>query len=83
MDVTLNKMIGMKWIFNLTLSDVFNTKQFGYYINTATYTQEMSRRRETRFLRFTVTYLFGKFDTSIFKKMGKKGSQDSGQGGEF
>jgi hypothetical protein len=37
-------------------------------------------------LRFTITYLFGKFDTSIFKKMGKKGGQGGGQesgGGEF
>lgn len=86
MDVSLNKMISMKWIFNLTLSDVFNTKQFGNYISTETYYQEMSRRRETRFLRFTITYLFGKFDTSIFKRMGKKGSGGGGQdmqGGEF
>lgn len=86
MDVSLNKMINMKWIFNVTLSDVFNTKQFGYYITTDTYTQEMSRRRETRFLRFTVTYLFGKFDTSLFKKMGKKGNNPGGGqegGGEF
>lgn len=86
MDMSLNKMISTKWIFNLTLSDVFNTKQYGYYITTDTYYQETSRRRETRFLKFTVTYLFGKFDTSIFKKMGKKGNQGGGQesgGGEF
>lgn len=86
MDVSLNKMINMKWIFNVTLSDVFNTKQFGYLITTDTYTQEMSRRRETRFLRFTITYLFGKFDTSLFKKMGKKGGNPGGGqegGGEF
>ncbi len=86
MDVSLNKMVNMKWIFNLTLSDVFNSKQFGYYITTDQYYQEMSRRRETRFLRFTITYLFGKFDTSIFKRMGKKGGGSMGQdmqGGEF
>jgi hypothetical protein len=86
MDVSLNKMINMKWIFNVTLSDVFNTKQFGYLVTTDTYIQEMSRRRETRFLRFTITYLFGKFDTSLFKKMGKKGGNPGGGqegGGEF
>lgn len=86
MDASINKMIGMKWIFNLTLSDVFNSKQFGYYVTTNTYYQEMSRRRETRFLRFTITYLFGKFDTSLFRKMGKKGGtggQDMQGGGEF
>jgi iron complex outermembrane receptor protein len=85
MDVSLNKMVNMKWIFNLTLSDVFNTKQYGYYITTDTYYQDASRRRETRYLRFNITYLFGKFDTSIFKRMGKKGGSDSnmqGSGGE-
>ena len=85
MDVSLNKMIKMKWILNLTVSDVFNTKQFGYYITTNNYYQDMSRRRETRYVRFTLTYLFGKFDTSIFKRMGKKGgggSEMQGQGGE-
>jgi len=85
MDISLNKMIGTKWIFNAMLSDVFNTKQYGYYISMPNYYQEVSRRRETRFVRFTITYLFGKFDTSIFKKMGKKGGgsdQSQGQGGD-
>lgn len=86
MDVSLNKMINMKWIFNLTLSDAFNTKQYGYYISTDTYYQDATRRRESRFIRFTITYLFGKFDTSIFKKMGKKGggggTDMGGQGGD-
>jgi hypothetical protein len=85
MDVSLNKMIGVKWIFNVMLSDAFNTKQYGYYISTPSYYQDVSRRRETRFVRFTITYLFGKFDTSIFKKMGKKGGGGNdmqGGGGE-
>lgn len=79
MDVSLNKMVNMKWIFNLTLSDAFNTKAYGYYITTDTYYQDASRRRESRYLRFNITYLFGKFDTSIFKRMGKKG----GGGGDM
>lgn len=68
MDVSLNKMIGTKWNFNLTLSDAFNTKRMG--MNTASdyYIQEISRRREARFLRFTVSYMFGKLDASIFKR---------------
>jgi hypothetical protein len=83
MDVSLNKMLNMKWIFNLTVSDVFNSKQFGYYIETDTYNQEFSRRRETRFIRFSITYLFGKFDTSIMKRFGSKkgGSNNGNQGG--
>lgn len=84
-DFSLNKMVNMKWIFNFTISDIMNTKQYGYYIKTDTYYQDASRRRESRFLKFTITYLFGKFDTSIFKRMGKKGGGGSdmqGGGGE-
>lgn len=82
MDISLNKMINTKWIFNLTLSDVLNTKRMGTSLETDFYTQDLSRRRETRYLKFSVTYLFGKFDSSIFKMRGKKGapSQDQGDG---
>jgi hypothetical protein len=72
----------MQWIFNLTLSDVFNSKQFGYYISTDSFNQDMSRRRETRYLRFSVTYLFGKFDTSLFKKMGRSKGGGTNMGTE-
>lgn len=83
MDISLNKMIGTKWIFNATLSDVFNTRRMGTYYETPYYTQELSRRRESRYVRFTVTYLFGKMDASIFKRAkqmkgagGQEGNQD-------
>jgi iron complex outermembrane receptor protein len=82
MDISLNKMISTKWVFNLTLSDVFNTKRMGTSLATNYYTQDLSRRRETRYLKFSVTYLFGKFDSSIFKMRGKKSTgQDQGQEG--
>jgi hypothetical protein len=88
MDISLNKMISTKWVFNLVLSDVFNTKRMGTSLATPYYTQDLSRRRETRYLKFSVTYLFGKFDSSIFKMRGKKGTtpdqgQDGGMGGGF
>lgn len=78
MDVSLNKMIGTKWNFNLTLSDAFNTKRMG--MNTASdyYIQEISRRREARYLKFTVSYMFGKLDASIFKR--RKNQQPSMNG---
>ncbi len=94
MDISLNKMISTKWVFNLTLSDVFNTKRMGTHIESNSeftigtqnidrlYVQDMSRRRETRYLRFSVTYLFGKFDSSIFKMRGKKGSTNPNMGGQ-
>lgn len=78
MDVSLNKMIGTKWIFNATLSDAFNTRRMGTHYQTPYYIQDLSRRRETRYVRFTVTYLFGKMDASIFKR----GKQMKGMGND-
>jgi len=83
MDISLNKMIGTKWVFNATLSDVFNTRRMGTHYETPYYNQDLSRRRESRYFRFTVTYLFGKMDASIFRKAkqmkgmgGQEGNQD-------
>ncbi|HPQ09249.1 MAG TPA: outer membrane beta-barrel family protein [Bacteroidia bacterium] len=79
MDVSLNKMIGTKWNFNLTLSDAFNTKRMGMNTSSDYYIQEISRRREARFLRFTVSYMFGKLDASIFKR--RKNNQQQNTNG--
>jgi outer membrane receptor for ferrienterochelin and colicin len=83
MDISLNKMISTKWVFNATLSDVFNTRRMGTHYETPYYIQDLSRRRESRYFRFTVTYLFGKMDASIFKRArqmkgmgGQEGNQD-------
>lgn len=67
-DVSLNFMIKTKWILNATLSDAFNTRVSGTHYETPYYVQDLSRRRETRYVRFTVSYLFGKMDASIFKR---------------
>ena len=72
-DLSLNKMVDMKYIFNLSVSDVMNSKIMGSYFYTPDYTQKLSRRRETRFIRFSFTWLFGKFDTSIFRRKPGKG----------
>ena len=78
MDVSLNYMYKTKWIFNATLSDVFNSRRMGTHYQTPYYNQDLSRRRESRYFRFTVTYLFGKMDASIFKR----GKQMKGMGGQ-
>lgn len=79
MDISLAKMIG-KWSFNASLNDVFNTRRMGTMYYTPYYDQELSRRRETRYVRFTVTYMFGKMDASIFKraKQMRGGEQQQG-----
>lgn len=83
MDVTLNKKIGKAWNINLTLSDAFNSRLWGQYFETPTYTQESTRRREARFLRLTVAYSFGATDPGWMKK--RTNGQDRGglDDGEF
>jgi hypothetical protein len=78
MDVSLNYMYKTKWIFNATVSDIFNTRRMGTHFETPYYNQDLSRRRESRYFRFTITYLFGKMDASIFKR----GKQMKGMGGQ-
>lgn len=81
MDVSLNKMIGTKWVFNAMLSDAFNTRRMGTDFTTPYYRQELSRRREVRYVRFSVTYMFGKMDASIFKRA-KQMRGDNNQGNQ-
>ena len=77
-------MYKTNWIFNATLSDVFNTRVMGSHDETPYYIQDLSRRRETRYVKFSVTYLFGKMDASIFKRakqmkgMGQDGGNQDG-----
>jgi hypothetical protein len=77
MDVSLNKMFGTKWTVTLLLSDAFNTKRTGTHYETPFYIQDLSRRRETRFVRLTVAYLFGKMDASIFKRKQQRNQNDA------
>ncbi len=82
MDLSLNKMFGTKWVLNATLSDVFNTRRMGAHYQTPYYTQDLSRRRESRYVRFTVTYIFGKMDASIFKRAKQLRGTDNQQGNQ-
>ena len=87
MDVTLSKNLKQKFIFTLLLSDAFNSKRMGTNYVTADYIQDLSRRRESRYVRLSVMYMFGKMDSSIFKKMKQQkkegGDDQGGMGGGF
>ena len=71
MDISLNKMIGTKWVLNATLSDVFNTKRMGTHYETPYYIQDMSRRRVQRFFRFSVTRISAKWMLPFSRKENK------------
>jgi len=59
----------------------------GTNYNTPDYIQDLARRRETRYVKLTVMYLFGKMDSSIFKKMKQQkkegGDDQGGMGGGY
>jgi outer membrane receptor protein involved in Fe transport len=83
MDVTVSKNIKQKLIFTLLLSDAFNSKRMGTNYSTPDYVQDLSRRRESRYVRLTVMYMFGKMDSGLFKKLKqqkKEGGDDQGGG---
>lgn len=82
MDISINKMVSSKWIINATLSDAFNTRRMGTQFQTPYYIQDLSRRRESRYVRVTLTYLFGKMDASIFKRAKQMKGSDSQQGSQ-
>lgn len=81
-DFSVNKMISTKWNINATVSDIFNTRRMGTHYETPYYIQDLSRRRESRYFRISVTYMFGKMDASIFKKAKQMRQGDNNQGSQ-
>jgi len=79
-DLALNKDVTKKLSFNFTLNDVFNTRRFGSVYTTDYFTQDLTRRRDTRFFKIGLIYRFGEMDASIFKRKAKRtDSQNSDQ----
>lgn len=67
-DVSLSKKIKKKFIFSIVLSDVMDTKQRGTVYSTPDYEQFLIRRRESRYLKFNATWMFGKSETKRNKQ---------------
>jgi hypothetical protein len=78
-DLSVSKSLNKRFIFNLILSDVLNSKQRGINFYTSNYNQELMRRREARYLKFTATWLFGNANITPKKKSGK----DQRSGGDM
>ncbi|SEW35704.1 Outer membrane receptor proteins, mostly Fe transport [Chitinophaga sp. YR573] len=56
---------------SLNISDVLNTQKFSTHYETASFIQDYSRKRTTRFIRINIRYRFGKMDPNLFKKKKK------------
>lgn len=80
MDLSLSKEIAKILTFNLVVNDVFNTRRFGTFYESTVMNQDISRRRETRFVRLSITWRFGEMDASLFRKRNTRRG-DGGGGG--
>jgi hypothetical protein len=74
-------------IASLTFSvnDIPNMRRMAWVYEMPTYTQEMMRRRDTRYFKVALQFMFGKPDASLFKK-GKslqKMQQNQGNQGDM
>jgi len=65
-DISLSKEIH-NWTAALSLNDIFDTREMRIEYDQPDYYQIQTRRRDTRFLRLTVSYRFGKMDNSLFR----------------
>ncbi len=81
LDMSLAKDITKKLSMNLTFSDVLNTKRFGALYDTESFTQDFSRRWESRYIRLTLSWRFGEIDQSLFKRRPNQ-RRDRDSGGE-
>lgn len=78
LDFSLLKEFGKMASINLTVSDIFNTRRFGTILETPDFTQDYSRRRETRYVKITALWRFGEADTFVRKKPSQRNSNTEG-----
>lgn len=86
-DLALRKdfLKGKNLSATLSLSDVFNTRQYEMDQVDEAFSQYYLRKRESRILKLNLSYRFGKFDTQLFKRKNMRSEQqgmqmDTGQG---
>ncbi|WP_143309284.1 TonB-dependent receptor domain-containing protein [Chitinophaga vietnamensis] len=64
----------------LSLSDIFNTRQYELNQLTPAFDQDYIRKRESRVLKLNFSYRFGKFDTNLFRKKKQNNNNDTQMG---
>ncbi len=67
----------------ISVNDLFFTRRWGNIIDTPLLYQESTRRREMRYVRFTLTWKFGEQNSSLFRRRGPQRSDPSRGGGEM
>ena len=67
----------------LSVNDVFFSRRWGNTVDTEFLYQESFRRREMRFVRFTLTWKFGEQNMSLFRRRGQQRTEPGQGGGEM
>ena len=80
-DLSINHDFTKKISGVLSVNDLFYTRRWGNIIDTDRLYQESFRRREMRFVRFTLTWKFGEQNTSLFRRRQYQQRQEPGTGG--
>ncbi len=64
----------------LSVSDIFRTRNFNQYSESAFFIQNYNRLRDPQMVRLTLAYRFGKVDATLFKRKNMRSEEGSMQG---
>jgi outer membrane receptor protein involved in Fe transport len=70
------KVLKEKGVVSVRLSDPFNTQRFGFEFEDVTYSQDFTRKRQSRFLTFSFTYRFGELRDRDQQRMRDRSRDD-------
>lgn len=83
-DASVSKEFNKRWSAVLSARDIFFTRRWGNTYETAMFLQESSSQHEMRNVRFTLTWKFGEYDASMFRRRAPRSepSMRGAEGGE-
>jgi hypothetical protein len=81
LDASISHDITKRLTAVVNVNDVFFSRRWGNTIDTPRLFQENFRRREQRYVRFTLTWRFGEQNTSLFRRRVQQQRPEPGSGG--
>jgi len=80
-DIAIRKefMKDKRLALTLSVNDILKTRKYSAYSENSFFVQDMWRRRDWQIVRLNLSYRFGKFDASLFKR---KNNRNVGEGND-
>lgn len=66
---------------SLNINDIFRTRKYSVHSEGTGFVQDEWRRRDPQIVRLNLSYRFGKFDASLFKRKNMRGESEGMQNG--